>query len=59
MATKNEADIRQEDVHEEHLAEINQSAHWLYMLLVIGGGMLLMLAIMAALGPGGGGAGGG
>ena len=52
MAKKNEADIRAEDVREEHLAEVNSAAHWLYLLGVLVGGTGLMTLLIALLGAG-------
>lgn len=48
--SKKEVDIRQEDVWEEHLQEVNQPAHWAYLFGVLVGSFLLMVALMAVLG---------
>ena len=45
-----EESLTEDDVREEHLKEVNQSAHWGYMLTVLGGSMVIMLALIAFLG---------
>ena len=49
-----EIDLTEDDVREEHLAEVNQSAQWLYLFGVVGGGLVLMVAFIALLGASGG-----
>ncbi len=46
--------IDQEQVRQEHLAEVNVTAHWLYLLAALVGGTLLMLGFIAWLGSAGG-----
>ncbi len=50
MANKDETDIRQEQVWEEHLAEVHTGGHWAYLAGVLFGGTLLMLVLIALLG---------
>ena len=50
MAKDDETDIRQEQVWDEHLAEVHVGGHWAYLWGVLIGGFLLMLALIAALG---------
>jgi len=45
-----EQDITEDQVREEHLAKVNQAAHWLYLFSVLGAGLLLMVAFIALLG---------
>ena len=51
---KNEAEIRQEDVEGEHLAEVNAPAQAAYMFGVIAASFVLMVLLIALLGGGGG-----
>jgi hypothetical protein len=39
-----------DDVREEHLSEVSQPAHWIYLIGVIVAGLLLMLGFIALLG---------
>jgi hypothetical protein len=39
-------------VRNEHLREINEPAHWIYLLGVLVGGLALMLFLLAMLGGG-------
>ncbi len=54
MARKDETDIRQDDVWEEHLKDVHIGRHWAYLLGVILGACLLMLGFVALLGATGG-----
>jgi hypothetical protein len=45
-----ETTITQEQVRKEHMREVNQLAHWAYLLGVIAISFLLMLGLMAVLG---------
>jgi hypothetical protein len=45
-----ERDITAAEVEVRHLAEVRQSVHWLYVLVVLGGGTVAMLALIALLG---------
>ena len=47
-----ERDITEDQVREEHLAAIDQRAHWLYLVGVLGGGTVVMLLLIAVLGAG-------
>jgi hypothetical protein len=42
--------IDEEQVRQEHRAEVHVTAHWLYLLAVLMGGTLLMLGVIAWLG---------
>jgi hypothetical protein len=54
MATKDETDIRDNDVREEHLRDVHVGRHWAYLLGVIVGACLLMIVLIALLGATGG-----
>lgn len=45
----NERDIREHDVEREHLADVNQPAHWLYLLATLGLGLLGMVLLIGLL----------
>ena len=45
-----EKTINETQVREQHLAEVHQPAHWLYLAGVISGGAVLMLVFIALLG---------
>ena len=45
-----EKTIDQEQVREQHLAEVHQPAHWLYRAGVLAGGAVLMIVFIAWLG---------
>jgi hypothetical protein len=45
-----EKDLTAEDIRKEHLGEVDQRAHWLFLIAVLVGGVLLMLALIALLG---------
>lgn len=47
-----EKTINEEEVRQEHLAEVNEPRHWAYLASVLAGSMLLMLALIALLGSG-------
>jgi len=49
-----ELDLSEDDVREEHLAEVHQPAQWLYLLGVLGLGLVFMVGLIAALGSGAG-----
>jgi hypothetical protein len=42
----------EEEVRNEHLAEVNVPAHWLYLFSVLGLSFLLMIGLIALLGSG-------
>lgn len=44
-----ELHISEDDVREEHLKEVNQLAHWAYLVGVLGLGMLAMILLIALL----------
>jgi hypothetical protein len=43
-------DVNAEQVRGEHLAEVNEPAHWIYLFAVLLGGIVLMVAFIAVLG---------
>ena len=45
-----EKDLTAEEIRAEHLEEVDQRAHWLFLVAVLGGGILLMLGLIALLG---------
>jgi hypothetical protein len=47
---RDETELREEDIREEHQREINPRAHWAYLFGVLTGGLVLMLALIAFLG---------
>ena len=51
---KDESEITQDQVWDEHLKDVNVPLHWAYVLGVLGGGFLVMVALMALLAGGGG-----
>jgi hypothetical protein len=44
-----ERDLSAEEIRTEHLGEVNQRAHWLYLFGVLIGGSLLMVGLIALL----------
>ena len=50
--SKDETKIDQEAVRNEHLADINVPAHWVYALGVIIAGFFVMVGLIALLGAG-------
>ena len=48
-----ETDITAEEIRAEHLGEVDQRAHWLFLVAVLVGGALLMLGLIALLGSNG------
>ena len=49
-ATKDETQLTEEDIYEEHQRTVKPAAHWAYLFGVLGGGLLLMVALIAVLG---------
>ena len=47
-----EVDLTEDDVREEHLAEVHEPAQWLYLFGVLGSGLVLMIVLIALLGAG-------
>jgi hypothetical protein len=45
-----EANIDEEQVRKEHMREVNQPAHWIYLLGVILVGFFLMIGLISVLG---------
>ncbi len=52
MTKKDETNIREDDVREEHLATVRPGPHWAYLFGVLGGSFLVMVAFIAFLGGG-------
>ena len=50
MAKRDEPEISQEDVWDEHLANVHVGRHWMYMFGVLIGGFVLMVALIAVVG---------
>ena len=48
-----ELDLTEDDVREEHMANVRPWTHWAYLFGVLGAGLVLMLLLVAALGGGG------
>ena len=46
----NDRTIDEEQIREEHLQEVNPTAHWAYLAGVLVGGTILMLALIVLLG---------
>jgi hypothetical protein len=51
MSKSSEQTVDVERVRKEHLAEVDQRAHWAYLIGVLAIGTLAMLLIIALLGP--------
>ena len=50
-ATKDETQLREEDIYEEqHQRAVKPTAHWAYLFGVLIGGLVLMIALIALLG---------
>ena len=49
-ATKDETQLREEDIYEEHQRSVKPTAHWAYLFGVLVGGFLFMVALIAVLG---------
>jgi hypothetical protein len=47
---KDETKVTQDQVWNEHLADVHVGRHWAYLAAVIVGGFLLMVALIALLG---------
>jgi hypothetical protein len=52
MSEKSEQTISEEKVREEHLAEVNATAHWLYLFGVVVASTLVMIVFIALLAGG-------
>ena len=48
--TKDETQLTEGDIYDEHQRSVKPTAHWAYLFGVLGGGLLLMLALIAVLG---------
>ena len=48
--TKDETQLTERDIYDEHQRSVKPIAHWAYLFGVLGGGLLLMLALIAVLG---------
>ena len=49
-AHKDEAQLTEDDIYEEHQQAVNPTAHWIYLFGVLAGGIVLMLGLIALLG---------
>jgi hypothetical protein len=47
-----EKTITEDDVRDEHLVEVNPTAHWIYVFGVVVGSTILMIVFIALLGGG-------
>jgi hypothetical protein len=47
-----EKTITEEQVREEHLKEVNQPLHWVFLGAVVFGSLLFMILLIAVLGSG-------
>ena len=54
MSSPSERNVNVERVRQEHLAEVDQVAHWLYLIGVLAIGTLAMLLLIAWFGSAGG-----
>jgi hypothetical protein len=45
-----ERNVDEDEVRDEHLAEVNSAAQWAYLFAVLIGGFVLMVALIAVLG---------
>jgi len=45
-----ERTITEDQVREEHLAEVHQPLHWLYLAVVLLGSLVLMIGFLGLLG---------
>ena len=52
MAKASEKTLTEDDVRAEHLAEVNQTAHWAYLFAVLIGGTILMVLYIALMAGG-------
>jgi hypothetical protein len=50
MTSPSEQNVNVERVRQEHLAEVDQLAHWLYLIGVLAIGTVVMLLMIAWLG---------
>ena len=48
-----ERDVTAEQVRDEHLRDVDERAHWLFLVAVLVGGVALMLGFIALLGSAG------
>jgi hypothetical protein len=49
-AGKDETQLTEDDIYEEHQRSVKPTAHWAYLFGVLGGGLLFMVALIAVLG---------
>ena len=49
-AGKDETQLTEDDIYEEHQRLVKPAAHWAYLFGVLGGGLLFMVALIAVLG---------
>jgi hypothetical protein len=51
--TKDETQLTEDDIYEEHQRSVKPTAHWIYLFGVLGAGLLAMLGLIALLGRAG------
>ena len=49
-AMKDETQLTEDDIYEEHQRSVKPTAHWIYLFGVLGAGLLAMLGMIALLG---------
>jgi hypothetical protein len=47
---KDETQLTEADIYEEHQRSVKPTAHWAYLIGVLVGGLVLMVALIAVLG---------
>ena len=52
MAKNDELTLTEDQVRQEHLAEVNEPAHWAYLFSVLIGGTILMILLIALVSGG-------
>jgi hypothetical protein len=50
MTKKDETNLTEDDVREEHLKTVQPGPHWAYLFGVMGGSFVLMVVLIAVLG---------
>ena len=49
-AGKDETQLTEDDIYDEHQRSVRPTAHWAYLFGVLGAGLLAMLGLIAVLG---------
>ena len=52
-SAKDETQLTEKDIYDEHQRSVKPTAHWAYLFGVLAGGLLLMIALIAFLGGSG------